>query len=295
MASPIWQTKFGLFARLECVCDQENSVSQQSNLSLAEVYERYLSRAIADPWTRVLLEFASPKPGERVLDLACGTGSVARQVAPMVGVSGQVLALDINSEMLDVGRAQPPPAGASILWQEGDATRLELPDDAFDLVLCQQGFQFFPDRVGSGREMRRVLRDGGSAVISVWQSLNSHPVYEALFTETARLLDVPTTDVDVAFSLSNSEELYTLLSEAGFQYIEITPRALSIRMSEPERFVQFSILGAATSVPAFASMDAVERLVLVEAVRDETHAIVQHFRDGDFLAFSMETNIAIVK
>jgi len=120
-----------------CNFDRENSVNQQSNLSPAEVYERYLSCAIADPWTRVLLELASPKPGERVLDIACGTGSVARQVAPMVGISGQVLALDINSEMLEVGRAQPPPAGASILWQEGDATRLELPGDAFDLVLCQ--------------------------------------------------------------------------------------------------------------------------------------------------------------
>ena len=270
-------------------------MNQQPDLSPAEVYERYLSRAIADPWTRVLLELASPKPGERVLDIACGTGSVARQVAPMVGISGQVLALDINSKMLEVGRAQPSPAGASILWQEGDATRLELPGDAFDLVLCQQGFQFFPDRVVSGREMRRVLRDGGSAVISVWQSLNSHPVYEALFTETARLLDVPITDVDVAFSLSNSDELYTLLSGAGFQYIEITPRSLSIRMPEPERFVQFSILGAATSVPAFASMDAIERFALVEKVRAKTHAIIQGFRDGDSLAFSMETNIAIAK
>ncbi|MFW7343897.1 class I SAM-dependent methyltransferase [Pollutimonas sp. H1-120] len=270
-------------------------MNQQPDLSPAEVYERYLSRAIADPWTRVLLELALPKPGERVLDIACGTGSVARQVAPMVGISGQVLALDINSEMLEVGRAQPSPAGASILWQEGDATRLELPGDAFDLVLCQQGFQFFPDRVASGREMRRVLRDGGRAVISVWQSLSRHPLYEELFTATARVLDAPISDVDVAFSLSNPEELYTLLSEAGFHYIEITPRSLFIRMPEPERFVQFSILGAATSVPAFASMDAIERFALVEKVRAKTHAIIQGFRDGDSLAFSMETNIAIAK
>ncbi len=270
-------------------------MSQQPNLSPAEVYERYLSRAIADPWTRVLLELASPQPGERVLDLACGTGSVARQVAPMVGVGGQVLALDINAEMLEVGRAQPAPAGASILWQEGNATRLELPGDSFDLVLCQQGLQFFPDRVLSGREMRRVLRVGGSAVISVWQCLSQHPVYEALFTATARLLDVPITDVDVAFSLSNPDELYTLLSEAGFQSIEVTPRSLSIRLPEPERFVQLSILGAATSVPAFASIDAAERLALVDKVTAETHAIVQGFRDGDFLAFSMGTNIALAK
>ncbi|WP_397475004.1 class I SAM-dependent methyltransferase [Pusillimonas sp.] len=261
----------------------------------AEVYERYLSRAIADPWTRVLLELASPQPGERVLDLACGTGSVARQVAPMVGVSGQVVALDINAEMLEVGRAQPAPAGASILWQEGNAIRLELPADAFDLVLCQQRLQFFADRELSAREMRRVLRSGGSAVISVWQSLSQHPVYEALFTATARLLEVPITAVDVAFSLSSPDELYTLLHEAGFQSIDITPRSLSIRLPEPERFVQLSIEGAATSVPAFASMNSAERFVLVDEVRAKTHDIVERFRDGDFLAFSMKTNIAIAE
>lgn len=133
---------------------------REQNPGPAEVYERYLSRAIAAPWTRVLLEVASPKPGEQVLDLACGTGSVAREVAPMVGATGRVLALDVSSEMLDVGRRQPVPDGASIVRQEGGATRLELPDDAFDLVLCQQGLQFFQDRTASVLEMRRVLRNG---------------------------------------------------------------------------------------------------------------------------------------
>src|SRR5690625_5058545 len=79
----------------------------QQNDNPAEVYERYLSRPIADPWTRVLIDLANPQSGERVLDLACGTGSVARQVAPMVGSSGQILAVDINPAMLQVGRAQP--------------------------------------------------------------------------------------------------------------------------------------------------------------------------------------------
>src|SRR5690625_5836322 len=86
----------------------------QQNDNPAEVYERYLSRPIADPWTRVLIDLANPQSGERVLDLACGTGSVARQVAPMVGSSGQILAVDINLAMLQVGRAQPQPAGAAI-------------------------------------------------------------------------------------------------------------------------------------------------------------------------------------
>ena len=86
-------------------------MSQRQMPSPAEVYEHYLARAIADPWTRVLLELASPQSGEQVLDLACGTGSVARQAAPMVGVTGHVVAVDINPDMLETGRAQPAPAG----------------------------------------------------------------------------------------------------------------------------------------------------------------------------------------
>src|SRR5690625_6843127 len=150
----------------------------QQNEKPVEVYERYLSRPIGDPWTRVLIDLASPQSGERVLDLACGTGSVARQVAPMVGSSGQTLAVDINPAMLQVGRAQPQPqpAGAVITWQEGDATKLNLPDKDFDLVLCQQGFQFFPNRLPSAREARRVLREEGRGMLSVWQAVERHTV-----------------------------------------------------------------------------------------------------------------------
>ena len=75
--------------------------------SPAEIYERYLGRGIADPFSLVLLDCARPRQGERVLDLAAGTGSVARHVAPIVGVEGRVVALDINAAMLAVGRAFP--------------------------------------------------------------------------------------------------------------------------------------------------------------------------------------------
>lgn len=183
----------------------------------AETYEQYLGPAIAHPWTRVLLEFAAPKPGEWVLDVACGTGSVARHVAPMVGREGKVVALDISPAMLAVARAQPVPPGVTIEWREGNAVGLDLPADAFDLVLCQQGLQFFPDRAASVREMRRVLQNGGRVVISVWQALQRHPVYEALFEATARHLGAAVSTLDVSFSLSDPEELRRVLNDAGFR------------------------------------------------------------------------------
>ena len=259
----------------------------------AETYEQYLGLAIAHPWTRVLLEIAAPQRSERVLDLACGTGSVARHVAPMVGVEGKVVALDISPAMLAVGRALPAPSGATIEWLEGNAMRLELPSGAFDLVLCQQGLQFFPDRAASIREMRRVLTDGGRVAISVWQALRFHPIYEALFDATARHLGAPLSSLDVSFSLWDAEELRTLLKEAGFQRIVIMPRALEVRLPTPDCFVQLTVLGAATSVPAFARLDAAARRALVQAVSGETESVARRYRDGDTLKFLMSTHIAV--
>lgn len=266
-----------------------------SNPSPAEIYEYYLGRNIADPWTRELLALAAPQSNERVLDLACGTGSVARQVAPLIGEGGHVIALEINPEMLAVSQTQAQPQGAAIEWLEGEATNLKLPDQESDLVLCQQGLQFFPDREAALRETHRVLKLSGRECISVWQSLHRHPLYEAMFTATARHLDVPDSDVDVAFSLSDSVELQRLLESAGFLNIEVRTLALEIRVPDAERFIAMSIAGAATYVLPFTRMAPLERKALEQAIHQETWKFVQRFRHGDHLVFQMETNIATAK
>src|SRR3546814_16006818 len=93
----------------------------------AEVYERYLGRALADPFTRVLLDCAGPQPGERVLALAAGTGSVARFVAPIVGAEGRVVAVDVYAAYPAVGRALPRPAVTPNTSGGGDTVNIGLP------------------------------------------------------------------------------------------------------------------------------------------------------------------------
>src|SRR3546814_18138199 len=102
------------------------------------------------------------------------------------------------------------------LFRSGDAVNLDLPNQAFDLVLCQQGLQFFPDRPAALREIRRVLAPEGRTVVSVWQDLDYHPVYKALFDAPARKLRTNDTDFDVPFSLGNDADMRTLLQEAAF-------------------------------------------------------------------------------
>src|SRR5687768_4108890 len=109
-------------------------------------YHEYLGPAIFVPSTRVTLAAARPNRGERVLDVACGTGIVTSQLPPLVGGTGRVVGLDINPGMLAVASAQPKPEGCAIEWKEGSGIAMDLPPASFDLVVCQQGLQFFPDR-----------------------------------------------------------------------------------------------------------------------------------------------------
>jgi 2-polyprenyl-3-methyl-5-hydroxy-6-metoxy-1,4-benzoquinol methylase len=118
----------------------------------AELYERYVVPYFLGPWAPGLVEVAALRPGERVLDVACGTGVVARLAAQQVGTTGQITGVDLNAGMLAVARALPPPPGVTITWVECSAVAMGLADALFDVVLCQQGLQFFPDKPVALRE-----------------------------------------------------------------------------------------------------------------------------------------------
>ena len=128
--------------------------------SPALAYEHHFVPAIGAPMAAELVRDAALSPGERVLDVACGTGVVARLAAPEVRPGGTVVGLDIDAGMLAVARSAAEP-GASIEWHEASAEAMPLPDAAFDVVLCQMGLQFMPDQLAALREMRRVLARGG--------------------------------------------------------------------------------------------------------------------------------------
>ena len=259
----------------------------------AETYERYFVPAMFVPWAQVLLERAAPQPGERVLDVACGTGVVARLVAPQVGPTGTVVALDMNPAMLAVARSVLTAEGAAIVWQEGSALALPFAEADFDLVLCQQGLQFFPDRVAALREMRRVLRPDGRVALSVNQALQDNPVYEALYGAIARHLGTTAPAIASPFALGDADELRALFRAAGFQQVEVAPVTLTVRFPEPARFVQLTVLSSAAVLPVFARMDPAARTALVEAVARELEPALRSHIDGDTVAFPMAAHIGL--
>lgn len=251
----------------------------------AEAYERYFVPGMFVAWSQVLLEQAAPQSGEQVLDVACGTGVVARHVAPKVGSTGLVVALDINPAMLAVARSTPASSGAPITWQEGSALALPFPDETFDLVLCQQGLQFFPDRVVALKEMRRVLRPRGRITLSVLQALQYNPIYEALYNAAARRLGTTAFALASPFSLNDPDELRGLFQTTGFQQVEVAPAIITARFPEPARFVQMTVLSSAAVLPAFGQLDSEARKALVEAVTQDIEPVLRSYTDGDAILF----------
>jgi SAM-dependent methyltransferase len=265
----------------------------QMSGNAAELFERYMAPAIFVPWGADLVTLAAPQPGERVLDVACGTGVVARLAAPYVGAAGQVQGLDINAEALAVARALPLPPGTSILWHEGSAVAMPFADATFDLVLCQQGLQFFPDRPAALRDMHRVLVPGGRVALSVWRAIQHSPAYVVLadalerhgFAEVAASRRTP-------FVLGSAEEIRALLAEAGFQHVTLRLAVKMVRFASPELFVRLQTTASVvTPTSVFARVSEEVRRTLV----CEVSAALQSYVDDKGLAFPMEAHVAVAR
>lgn len=139
----------------------------------AEAYEERFVPALFRQWVEPVLQAAEARPGDRLLDVACGTGVVARAAADRVAPNGTVTGLDLNQAMLAVARRVAP----EIDWRQGDVAALPFGDDAFDVVTCQAGVFFFPDTTGALAEMARVTRPSGRVVVQSFSSLQAQPAY----------------------------------------------------------------------------------------------------------------------
>lgn len=259
----------------------------------AEAYERFIVQNMFVPWTADLIQRAAPQPGERVLDLACGTGIVTRSVASIVGAEGAVTGLDISPGMLEVARSLTPSGGAKVEWREGSGTELPFEDGSFDLVLCQQGLQFFPDHGAGLREIKRVLTAGGRAVISLWRNLDAQPVMKAFDAVVSR--HIAEGAFGPPFSLGDSGIIGRLASEAGFSGLDIQQADLTVNVSNPDEFAPMMLRGATAVLPGFAAKAPAEREQLFDQMKADISDAVKPFVQQGTLVMDTTVNVLIAR
>ena len=160
--------------------NDHESTGWQLDQQAPEAYEQFLVPPMFAPWAERLLDTLDVDDSDHVLDVACGTGIVARQAASRVGDSGSVAGVDVNEGMLEMARTTAARSALTIDFEQGEATALPFPDEAATVVCCQQALQFVDDPVGALEEMRRVLEPGGRLGLSVWRPLEFQPGYAVL-------------------------------------------------------------------------------------------------------------------
>jgi ubiquinone/menaquinone biosynthesis C-methylase UbiE len=194
-------------------------------------YEGIMVPRLFVPWAEVLLDQLALEPGQKVLDVACGPGTVARAAAHRVGPTGQVTGVDFSPAMLAVARSKPPvDDGAPIEYLEGPADKLDVPDDDVDVVTCQHGLQFFPDRAAALAEMRRVLHPGGRLGIALWRNIAECPPFAAVADGIAAAMNEQLAETYRAgpWGLSDPDELAALLDAAGFTDVTVIRHELPL-------------------------------------------------------------------
>jgi len=256
--------------------------------SSAMYYEEVMVPAVFSPWAKDLIRRVALNPGQKVLDIACGTGIVARLASQVTG-DGSTTGLDFNQSMIDEARSISERSGLDISWIQGDALNLEFEDNEFDTVFCQQGLQFFPDKPRAAREMHRVLRPGGKAAISVWTSLEDNPYGFSMVEALDHHINSNVADgLRSPFRLSNADSLRLILEGAGFSEVEIQEVEIPMSGNSLKKFVLRHLTVLPTASEIFSSSPEA-----IDSVAGDVERSLQRFVQADHYAVPWRAHVAV--
>ncbi|MGD2054484.1 MAG: methyltransferase domain-containing protein [Gammaproteobacteria bacterium] len=212
----------------------------QSQIDAAMAYDALFVPALFGQWVETVANAAQIQPGQQVLDVACGTGVLAREAAARVGEVGYVAGLDPNPGMLSVAKDAAP----AVDWQQGSAEKIPFPDQSFDAVLSQFGLMFFQDRHESIREMLRVLKPSGRLTVAVWDSIENIAGYSAELALIERLAGKLAGEaVQAPFVLGSHGDLQNLFEESGCAPLEIATHSGKARFPSIRMMVEAELRG----------------------------------------------------
>jgi SAM-dependent methyltransferase len=221
-----------------------------------ENYQRHVE-VIMLPFVEALVS-AVVRRDDAVLDVACGTGFVARAAADVVGAGGRVVGMDINGGMLAVARDVPHSSSCPVEWIEASALTLPWDDGVFDVVTCQQGLQFMPDPAACVAEMARVTRIGGRIGVTAWAPVEQSPYMQAQMNLLRHAADIDPKVVMQAFPPGGEDTVRGWLSGAPLTAVEVTTLAPVVELSPLNDYAPAHLQALPWSAPFFA-LDAVIR------------------------------------
>ena len=238
----------------------------QVTRSAADIYEEFFVPALFSAWTEKVLDRALPTGGDSFLDVACGTGVLARSAAERISDEGKVTGLDCNDGMLAVARRMAP----GIAWTSGQAEDLPFPTDSFDAAASQFALMFFEDRVAALSEMKRVTKPGGRVVAAVWDDLSNTPGYAAMTRLLDRLFGAEAADaLRAPYCLGDPDGVAGLFAKAGMEGATVE------RLAGKARF---------PSIASWVETD-VKGWTLAEIIDDDQFALLSKAAETEFRQF----------
>ncbi|WP_245284454.1 class I SAM-dependent methyltransferase [Bradyrhizobium sp. WSM2254] len=261
----------------------------QMDASAPELYERYLVPAITSVWANDLLDRISLSREESVLDIACGTGVVAR-LAQQRGHAGRLVGIDLNVGMLAVARAK----STAVEWIEGSALDLPFDANSFDVVLCQLGLQFFPDRPMALREIVRVLKPRGRAGLSVYSAIERTPAAHAFVQALDKYLGEEASRTKRSEHLScDEQEVSAWARQAGFDVVDVAAVTKQITFPSVLDYVRFQ-LTATPMAALLTDKGAPQRERLIVSIADDaTSRLDPSMLAGGKLTFPQQSFVVL--
>ena len=204
--------------------------------SIPENYDRLMAPLIFEPFAEDIAQRAASLSPSAVLETAAGTGVVTRALAPRLPLSASYIVTDLNQPMLDYAASRQPP-DIRITWRQADALALPFDDAAFDLVCCQFGAMFFPDRIAGYREAKRILKPGGHFLFNVWDRIEENVFAHEVTNALAEIFlnDPPRFLARTPHGYHDTALIRSELGDAGFSHVAIETRAEQSRASSPRQ------------------------------------------------------------
>jgi len=259
----------------------------QAQIDAANAYEALFVPALFGQWAPKVADAAQLQPGQRVLDVACGTGILVREITSRMGSSGRVAGVDPSPGMVAVAKQLAP----AVEWREGVAESLPFPDQSFDAVVSQFGLMFFTDRRQALREMLRVLAPRGRLAVAVWDSLDNIPAYTsevALLEQTAGRQAADA--LRAPFVLGSRKDLATLFSEARAASAEITTHQGAAQFPSIRTMVEADLRGWLPVMGVILTEDQIGRIL-----QEAEHALSSYATVDGRVTFHLSAHLVTAK